>query len=651
MKTKLTIFMTLLIGFIGMAQNGINYKAVIKDDLGNVIANDLIAIQFTILQGVTSVYEETHSPTTDANGIVMVNIGEGTPINGIFSDIDWGSDDHFLNVRINTGSGLIDMGTTGFKTVPYALHALTSTDSYWSQNGNALHYSDGNIGIGTNNPNGNLEVSHNSSLSNPHILLNENANDYARLSFKNSNSEVKWLIAGYIGSNEDGSNDRLNFYNDRGGDLMTITGDGEVGIGVGISPKTGLHVGNERRVLFGTDTIGSGAKLMWLPDLNAFRVGTLISGSTSTYWDRDNIGQYSFASGRNTRAQGYGATAMGRDTEATNNYAFASGFFSNADGEYSTAMGFNTDALALGSTALGYQTDAEANFSFAAGSNSEAQAIYSVAIGNAVQAQSYSSMAVGRYNVGGGNATSWVASDPIFEIGIGAAPQASARVNAFTVLKNGYTSVGAHIDEPTTDFQVFHDNGGTENGFKLLNKGANKNWWRFYTLNSNGLLYMYSKAGGNSNAVGSFNNVSGAYSALSDRRVKDNFKDLHFNWQDFMQLKPLTYHYKTDNNKRAHIGLVAQEVQPIYPELVSYNKEDDLYQLNYSGFGVVAVKAIQELKFEIEALSEENMVLKALINDKETATKDQAMLLQTLLDRVEALENDKLSTAIELVKN
>ena len=185
-----------------------------------------------------------------------------------------------------------------------------------------------------------------------------------------------------------------------------------------LAPKLPLHVGNGRRVLFGIDTLGNGDKLMFLPDLHAFRVGTVATGAASTYWNRDSIGLYSFASGLNTRAQGFGATAMGRDTEATNSYAFASGFFSNADGQYSTAMGFNTDAFALGSTALGYSTDAEANYSFAAGYFAEAQAIYSVALGNAVRAQSYASMAVGRYNVGGGNANSWVSSDPIFEIGI-----------------------------------------------------------------------------------------------------------------------------------------------------------------------------------------------------------------------------------------
>ncbi|MBN4085276.1 hypothetical protein JYT89_02935 [Flavobacteriaceae bacterium AH-315-B10] len=108
---------------------GINYKALIKDGGGNVVANQNITVQFIIYEGVAltnNVYQETHTPTTDLNGIVIINIGEGSVDSGVFADIDWGADDHFLNVQINTGSGLTDMGTTQFMAVPYALSAANA---------------------------------------------------------------------------------------------------------------------------------------------------------------------------------------------------------------------------------------------------------------------------------------------------------------------------------------------------------------------------------------------------------------------------------------------------------------------------------------------------------------------------------------------
>lgn len=114
------------------AQQGINYKAVIKDGSGNILATTPVSIRFTIYKGVAltnTVYQETHTPTTDANGLVTINIGKGTVgVTGVFDTIDWASDDHFLNEKINAGAGIIDMGTTAFKAVPYALYA-TKTGS------------------------------------------------------------------------------------------------------------------------------------------------------------------------------------------------------------------------------------------------------------------------------------------------------------------------------------------------------------------------------------------------------------------------------------------------------------------------------------------------------------------------------------------
>jgi microcystin-dependent protein len=130
MKTKhilLTVAM-LLFAFTATAQQGINYKAIINDADGNVLANTQLKVQFTILEnGTTNVLQEIHTPDTDLNGIIILNIGEGTLISGDFNAIDWGSNPHFLKTEINSGDGLTDMGTTEFKYVPYAHHAETAT--------------------------------------------------------------------------------------------------------------------------------------------------------------------------------------------------------------------------------------------------------------------------------------------------------------------------------------------------------------------------------------------------------------------------------------------------------------------------------------------------------------------------------------------
>lgn len=123
MKKLLTLLL-LFVTIGASAQLGISYKALIKDGGGNVLANQSVTTQFTILEDIaqTNVYQETHTATTDSNGIVVLIIGDGTT-SDTFTDIDWSIQNHSLNVQIDSGSGLIDLGTTPFQSVPYAKFA------------------------------------------------------------------------------------------------------------------------------------------------------------------------------------------------------------------------------------------------------------------------------------------------------------------------------------------------------------------------------------------------------------------------------------------------------------------------------------------------------------------------------------------------
>ena len=552
-----------------------------------------------------------NNPSTklDVNGVISANGGNSTDWNAA---VGWGN---------HAAAGYLSGSLTNNRIPRW--NGSNLINGALTDNGN-------NVGLGTTNPPAaSLEVSANSSLSDPHILLHENGNDYSRLRFQNNNGSNYWTIAAYIASNH--RNDRLNFWNGVGGDVMTITGDGEVGIGVGISPKVPLHVGNARRVLFGIDTLGNGDKLMFLPDLHAFRVGTVATGAASTYWNRDSIGLYSFASGLNTRAQGYGATAMGRDTEATNSYAFASGFFSNADGQYSTAMGFNTDAFALGSTAMGYSTDAEANYSFAAGYFSEAQAIYSIAIGNAVQAQSYASMAVGRYNVGGGNATSWVGSDPIFEVGIGTGP--STRANAITVRKDGNVGIGTTF--PGARLHVANGNIRIGSLEEIIDGGS-----FLIQVNSS----FAPETNGNRTLGNSTFRWSTVYATngtinTSDIRDKENIAPLTYGLNEILQLNPVTFSWKEHGEQGSKIGLIAQELQDVIKEVV-VDKEwiideesGDIVQKEASRMGVYYSDLIPVLIKSTQELSSKNDELNLRLNE-------QQALIDQLISRIENLEGN-----------
>ena len=120
---KILFLLLFILSTMTFAQNGFNYKALITDN-GNAMATQTVNLKFTVLEnGTTSVYQETQSATTDANGIVAVNIGEGTIVSGNFTTIDWGNSAYFLKVEIDTGSGYQDFGTSELKYVPYAIFA------------------------------------------------------------------------------------------------------------------------------------------------------------------------------------------------------------------------------------------------------------------------------------------------------------------------------------------------------------------------------------------------------------------------------------------------------------------------------------------------------------------------------------------------
>ncbi len=111
------------------APQGISYQAVARDNNGNLIANQTITLGFRIynaLVGGNIIYSETHSANTNAFGLISVNVGQGTPVFGTFSSIDWGNEPKFLEVEMN---GNVMTGRQQMMSVPYALYAEKSNNS------------------------------------------------------------------------------------------------------------------------------------------------------------------------------------------------------------------------------------------------------------------------------------------------------------------------------------------------------------------------------------------------------------------------------------------------------------------------------------------------------------------------------------------
>ena len=126
--------------------------------------------------------------------------------------------------------------------------------------------------------------------------------------------------------------------------------------------------------------------------------------------------------------------------------------------------------------------------------------------------------------------------------------------------------------------------------------------------------------GYNGSSYVSYINHDGSYAESSDRRLKENIEPLANVLSKVMQLSPKYYKYKESavgGNRQTKVGFIAQDVQEHFPSIVDDDKE--FLGLSYSKFGVLSIKAVQELKnekdVEIESLNNQLAALTELVND------------------------------------
>jgi len=139
MKNLFTICVTILMTagvFLPQQANAqspdkMSYQAVMRDGSDNLITSSTVGMRIQILQDSefgAAVYVETHTPTTNANGLVSLEIGTGTVVNGDFTTVDWSNGPYFIKTETDPtgGTSYTITGTTQLMSVPYALHAKTA---------------------------------------------------------------------------------------------------------------------------------------------------------------------------------------------------------------------------------------------------------------------------------------------------------------------------------------------------------------------------------------------------------------------------------------------------------------------------------------------------------------------------------------------
>jgi hypothetical protein len=343
----------------------------------------------------------------------------------------------------------------------------------------------------------------------------------------------------------------------------------------------------------GTQTKATGAYS------TAMGVSTTASGTGSfTIGNQTTaIGSYDLAMGQYTTSSGVASVAMGYMTNATGSFSFATGNRTTTTAWCTFATGYGSTASGSNSAAMGDYTKASGFNSIATGSYTISSGLNSFAMGKSILANTCGMVAIGRYNdttkYNGINSYSdWYDDDPLFVIGNGTSDE--TRSNALTILKNGMTAIGHH--SPSEMFDV---NGNA----------------RFRGVTSGIALYSL-----NLTADGTLS------TATSDESTKENINQITNAIAQVNKLRGVTFTWKNDSSKTRQMGMIAQEVEPVVPEIVFTNPVDRLKGINYSQATALLVEAIKEQQNQIEFYKSENDNLKS-----------QLQSLQEKVDRIEAM--------------
>ena len=441
MKNNYSILVALFIvgSTFAQAPEQMSYQAIVRDATGNLVTNQQVGMQISILQTTatgTAVYVETHTETTNANGLLTLQVGAGSVQNGTFASIDWSAGPYFVKAETDPAGGTTYTitGTQQLMSVPYALYAETSgaSSSLWTQSGTDVVYTAGDalingltVGRGAGNIASNTANGYAALFSNTFGIYNTATGNGALISnTEGDGNTANGTLA--LFSNTDGS------YNTANGSralFSNTTGSNNTAIGYAADVTSGSLV---NATAIGFDAKVNADNKIQLGDINVTSVATsgalttgtvtypIVNGTVGQVLTTDGAGAATWSDASsslwtqsgtdvvytagdaqiNGLTVGRGAGNIAYNTATGNGALFsntsgttstANGYvalYSNTTGSYNTANGYaalylNTDGssnIANGWAALYYNTSGNQNiangnralFSNTTGSNNTA---------------------------------------------------------------------------------------------------------------------------------------------------------------------------------------------------------------------------------------------------------------------------------------
>ena len=163
------------------------------------------------------------------------------------------------------------------------------------------------------------------------------------------------------------------------------------------------------------------------------------------------------------------------------------------------------------------------------------------------------------------------------------------------IFDNDYTATAKGPNKITLYDSGFLAGFGIHNSTVSYYSGETHKWYKA-TNSDNASIMMQLDGSGNFNATGDV-------TAYSDVRIKENILNITDPLSKVLRLRGVSYNRTDVEDKSTKMGFIAQEVEKIIPEVVTYDKEQDRYGVSYGNITALLVEAIKEQQIKIDNLT------------------------------------------------
>ena len=587
MKAIYTTFITVFCfaTLFAQAPEKMSYQAVIRNSNDDLVKNQTVGMQISILQGSasgTAVYVETQTPTTNANGLVSLEIGTGTTTDD-FSAISWKDGPYFIKTETDPtgGASYTITGTSQLLSVPYALHAKTAE----SITGTIIESDP----VYTGSQAANITATDITNISNL-SGINTGDQDLSTLATKtalgDSTEQVRREfpdVSGFLSSESD------PVYTGSQASNITTTDI------VNLSNLSGINTGDQD-LSISNDTISlSAGGFVKLP-------------ANNTITDADNNTQIQVEESANENKIRF-------DINGTERWVMDSTRLEPKNTGRSIFIGENVglkdDLSDNENTFVGYQSGnsnitGSLNTSIGAYAGFSSTGNFNTFVGSNA---GYSSTGLRNTFLG-------------YDAGYNAEGSSG---NVFIGHKAGY-----YVNRNRINNRLIIDNENVDSTDVLLYGEFDQNHLRingnvginYQAYNSYGLIVDIPDGQTSIYTILIYGDAwaSGGSWLSSDVRYKKNIKTYENALNTIMQCRGVSYDWRVDEypqqrfSDSRQLGFIAQEVEKVVPDLVKEGP-DGFKGLEYTKFTPIIVEAIKEQQNQIEELKAENEVLKQKLNE------------------------------------